>query len=71
MSQITVRQLPEKIEKRLRDLARENQTSLNKTIIALLKKGLGMEEHSGKNRDLADLAGTWNAKHADEFEKII
>jgi hypothetical protein len=69
MSQITLRKLPEELETRLRALARESHTSLNKTIISVLLKALGLAQESRKKRDLDDLSGTWSASEAEEFDK--
>jgi hypothetical protein len=69
MSQTTLRQIPAALDRRLRDLARRSGSSLNKTIIAILLKALGIDEGGGKKRDLRRLAGTWNEEQANEFEK--
>ena len=71
MNQITLRQIPENIYKQIRILAKKNNTSINKTIIVLLKKSLGIEDYSDKKRNLSDLAGTWNEYQLDEFNKNI
>ncbi|MCP4750728.1 MAG: hypothetical protein GY866_07540 [Proteobacteria bacterium] len=71
MSQITLRKIPENLEKQIRVLAQKNHTSLNKTIIDLLEKALGTERTSKKKRDLSQLAGTWSEREAKEFEKNI
>ncbi len=69
MSQISLRQIPDNIDKQLRILSRQYKTSLNKTIISLLQKALGLPVNSRKIRDLSDLAGTWDSAQADEFEE--
>ncbi len=69
MNQITLRQIPENTYKQLRSIAKKNKTSINKTILNLLKKSLGIEENSDKKRNLSDLAGTWNKRRLDEFNK--
>lgn len=69
MSGITLRKVPAAIEKQLRALARHTGTSLNKTIISLLARAMGMAEGTPKARDLSDLAGTWTEREAREFEE--
>ena len=71
MNQITLRNIPENIYKQLRQLAHKNDTSINKTILYLLKKSFGLEEDVNKKRDLSDLAGTWNRDQAEEFDENI
>ncbi len=69
MSQITLRQIPKDLESRLRTMARENHASLNKTIISILLKALGLSSEGRKKRDLDDLSGSWDSSEAKEFEK--
>lgn len=67
MSQITLRQIPEALEKQLRGLAEKKQTSLNKTIISLLMEKFGISADTNKKRDLTDLSGTWNEEQYRDF----
>jgi plasmid stability protein len=69
MSQITLRQIPKDLETRLRAMAQESHTSLNKTIIAILLKALGLSSGGRKKRNLDDLSGSWDSSEAEEFEK--
>ena len=69
MSQITLRKLPRDLEKMVRTQARLRRLSLNKTIIALLQKSLGIADDSQKGQGLAALAGTWSAAEAAEFDR--
>ncbi|MDA3938682.1 MAG: hypothetical protein PF693_05155 [Spirochaetia bacterium] len=69
MSQITLRQIPDVLDKQLRTMASKNKTSLNRLIISLLMKGQGLSAISDKKRNFADLAGTWSKKEYDEFQK--
>ena len=69
MSQITLRQIPDVLNKQLRSLAGKNKTSLNKIVLSLLMKNLGLSANSDKKRDLKDLCGTWTQKQYDEFQK--
>jgi hypothetical protein len=69
MSQITLRKLPENVERQIRRIARETGTSINKTIIDLLKKSLGLRDTDNKMRDLSDLAGAWSEEEVREFEE--
>ena len=69
MSQITLRQIPKDLETRLRAMAQESHTSLNKTIIAILLKAIGLSSGERKKRNLDDLSGSWDSSEAEEFEK--
>lgn len=71
MSQITIRQIQDNIDNRIRQLSREHKRSLNKTIIALLEEALGISENPRRKRDLSQLAGTWDDEYCAEFERNI
>ena len=67
LNQITLRQIPENIFNQLRILAQKGHTSINKTILFLLKKSLGLDDNAGKKRNLSDLAATWDENQLKEF----
>lgn len=68
MSQITLRDLPEPLEQEIRKEAHRRGSSLNKVIISILEKGLGLQSGIDKKRDLASLAGTWDEAALTEFQ---
>jgi hypothetical protein len=68
MSQITLRDLPEPLEREIRREAKRRGSSLNKAIIGILEKGLGLQSKLDKKRDLASLAGTWDEAALAEFQ---
>ena len=67
VNQTTLRKIPDNLYKQLRNIARRNNTSINKTIINILKKSTGVENGEDKKRDLADLSGAWEKKEYDDF----
>ncbi len=69
MSQITLRNLPGPLEKEIRKEARRRGSSLNRTVIGILERGLGMQSGQDKKRDLASLAGTWDEAALAEFRE--
>ena len=68
MSQITLRDVPQELDERLRELASEQNKSLNRTIIGVLMESLHLGAKSGRKRIVSDLAGTWSDEEAAEFE---
>ena len=68
---VTLRKLPINLEKQIRRLAAENNASINRTIIRLLQKALGITPDERKQRDSRDLAGIWSDDEAREFEENI
>jgi plasmid stability protein len=69
MKQLTLRDIPDDLEREIRRIARERGTSINKTVRQLLCESLGIDQSSGKKRDLSEFAGFWNKKEAEEFDK--
>ena len=69
MKTLTVRNLPPDVAKAL---AREKQrrgSSLNQTVIDLLKQGLGVS--GARSNGLAPMAGTWSDEEYRDFERAV
>ena len=58
-TQYTIRNIPVRVDKCLREAAAQYKTSLNVAAIEALRRGLGMEDKPVIHHDLDDLAGTW------------
>ncbi len=72
MNQMTLRSIPKHLDQALRAHSAKNKESLNKTVLRLLQKALGLTHaHSGKKRDLTSLSGTWNRQEERQFQKNI
>jgi hypothetical protein len=74
MKAITVRNLPPRIAKEIRERAQRDRSSLNGTVIRMLEERLGEAapgEKKKKRRDLSFLRGTWTKKEADEFNRAL
>jgi len=57
--QYTLREVPDRLDQKLRETASAYGVSLNKAAIAALSRGVGMESESVVHHDMDDLAGTW------------
>ncbi len=57
--QYTIRNIPGSLDQALRRAAREQGKSLNEVAIETLARGAGVTGERGRQRDLADIAGTW------------
>ncbi len=75
MNQLSIRGLDKELARRLREVARERDISLNKAAILLLRKGAGLDT---TNRDtnvvgesLDELIGCWTAEDEEEFLRSI
>ena len=67
--QYTIRDIPEHVDKALREKAEGEHTSLNRAAIDALEAGLGLSGTPMKYRDLSDIAGTW--VEDPEFDRAI
>ncbi|MBL7115690.1 MAG: hypothetical protein ISS35_07975 [Kiritimatiellae bacterium] len=66
-TQYTIRNVPERLDAKLRETAIEYGQSLNEASLAALKKGLGAADAPPPAyHDLDDLAGTWVKDKASE-----
>ena len=71
MKAVTLRKLPAKLAKAIRQEANRKGTSINKVIISLLENRATVRR---KNRlavhdDLDNLAGSWSKKDAADFDR--
>jgi len=69
ITQLTLRQIPDTVEKKLRKRSRQSGQSMNRTAIALLEEALGIKASDGKQRDLSMLAGQWKTTEYNEFKR--
>lgn len=74
MTPITVRGIPDEIEKKLRKDSKKKGVSLNKALISLLEKSIGITKE-GKRipfyHDLDHLCGIWEKDEAEVFNKNL
>jgi hypothetical protein len=71
MNQITIRGIPPRVERVIKEEASKKGLSLNKAIISLLEKATGVgKEERGKGRtyhDLDSLCGIWSSEDERQF----
>ncbi|KAA3610490.1 MAG: hypothetical protein D8M58_05235 [Calditrichaeota bacterium] len=73
MKTITIRGVDPTLADALQKKAFQEKESINKTILKIMRKELGLLQDSfyKRHHDLDHLAGTWNAEDAKEFDKNI
>lgn len=74
MKPVTLRNVPPDVERAIRRRAREKGLSLNKAIITLLEGDAGRRKSPKRPivyHDLDQLAGTWSAREASEFDAAL
>ena len=69
MPQYTIRNIPEALDRELRERAKRLGMSLNETAIEVLKNGLGLSGNPVEYDNLDDLAGTW--KNDEVFDRVM
>lgn len=67
--QYTIRNVPERTDKRLREMAAEYRISLNEAALAALTRGVGAATEPVIHHDLDCLIGTW--VQDDDFDRAI
>ena len=75
MKQLTIRGIPDELERAIRKEASQKGVSLNKAALAVLEQAGGVSRR-GKRKahlyhDLDHLCGVWNKKQADEMERHV
>jgi len=73
MATMTIRGLDELTMKTLKEKAKQEGTSVNATLVNLLKEDLGLKKKKRMvvYNDLDHLAGTWSDKEYKEFQKVM
>lgn len=68
MKHMTVRKIPPDVAEALDREKHQRQTSLNQTVIDLLRQALGVGPE--RSNGLAALAGDWSDEELAEFERV-
>lgn len=71
MRNLTIRNVPSDLARRLEAAKRERGRSLNQTVIDLLAQALGLGGGSRPSNGLAALGGTWTAEEMAELEAAV
>ncbi len=72
MKSITIHELDDDLDALIRDRARREGISLDKTIKKLLEESLGIKPKDEDNRkeEFLDIFGAWSEEEACEFDRI-
>jgi hypothetical protein len=70
MTHLSIRNVPAEVAQALDEERRRLQTSLNQTVIDLLRRALGVAGGRASN-GLASLGGTWTEEELKEFETAV
>ena len=73
MKSITIHNLDDPLDTLIREKAKTEGLSLNRTIKKLLAEALGLslKKGEGRGKDFLDLFGVWSNKEVKEFNKQV
>lgn len=75
MNQLTIRGFGKELERRIREVAREQGISLNQAVLRMLREAAGLEDGSSSCREVGasmdDLIGTWTDEEARELDDAV
>jgi len=73
-SSITIHNIHDKLDQKIRQLAKERNTSINKTVKKLLEKQLNISNENARQnnlREFQDLCGVWSEDEFNTFNDKI
>lgn len=69
MSTITMHGVDQDVDRRIREIARSENTSINRAAQALLRRALGLDTRNVNHRaQFQDVVGVWSQADLAEFE---
>lgn len=73
MKSITIHGLDDPLDSLIREQAKNQGTSLNKTIKKILEEALGVRprKEDSRKKDFQDLFGVWNESDMQDFESAM
>lgn len=71
MRTLTIRNVPKRLAEALDRERRRNDASLNRTVLDLLGRSLGIDGDNPRRNGLARLAGTWSAEEQHRFDAAV
>lgn len=71
MKTMTIRNVPTELAQALDKERRKRGTSLNGTVLALLRNALGVSSQAVRSNGLRQLAGTWSESEYKQFEQAV
>ncbi len=71
MRTMTIRNIPAELAQALDKERRRRGSSLNRTVLALLRNALGVPNAAVRSNGLRDLAGTWSEAEYKRFEQAV
>lgn len=71
MKVMTIRNVSAELQEALENEKRRRGSSLNRTVLALLREALGLSKAGVRSNGLRRLAGVWSEEEYRQFEKAV
>ena len=71
MKTMTIRNVPTDLAQALDRERRKRGTSLNRTVLALLRNAVGVPNQAVRSNGLRQLAGAWSEAEYDQFQQAV
>lgn len=71
MKALSIRNVDAQLAKALARETKRRNTSINQTVLDVLRRGLGIDGSSPRTNGLEKLAGKWTAQEFQEFEANV
>ena len=71
MKALTIRNVDARLADALARETKRRNTSVNQTVLDVLRRGLGIDTSAPRTNGLEKLAGTWSAEEFAEFETNV
>jgi hypothetical protein len=71
MKALTIRHVDARLAGALTRETKRRGTSLNQTVLEVLRRGLGIDQVTPRTNGLEKLAGTWTSEDLAEFEANV
>ena len=71
MKTVTIRNVPTDLAQALEKERRKRDTSLNRTVLALLRNALGVPNQAVRSNGLRQLAGIWSKAEYKQFQQAV
>lgn len=70
MKTMTIRSVPVELAAALESEKQRRGTSLNRTVLTLLREALGLSNAGPRSNGLRQLAGAWSEDEYQDFERV-
>lgn len=71
MKTMTIRNVPDDVARALEEEKQKRGTSLNETVICLMRQSLGISGEGRRSNGLASISGAWSSQELEQFSRHV